>query len=277
MRPCRSQTIENILRLTFPEVNYPLGSGPNRLEPVSPWRASQVICHPTTASVTKVVAAITITVGREEVSGSMSLQSRGANPTTPGSPPAFQGPYLPKVTSANAQEASHAGKVATSHANFHQADFPMSCSRREVTAEVGIRSAKTNRTARRPLPKTTSKSPKTEAPATVKSNHHQNSARVARPLKSAYLRNPRAMASAAVIVGLGCRRATRDYFDLGPGRMEKPENWLGQLRGGHDACTGSSSELPASMEDPVPCSVSPSSCSGSSTASSEEFLFLHSV
>ena len=87
-------------------------------------------------------------------------------------------------------------------ADFHQPDFPMSCSRLVVIDDVGSRIASANSVARSPQSRMRSKTPKASPPMSANSHHHQYSARVARPPKSTYLRNPRTTASNGLTIGL---------------------------------------------------------------------------
>ncbi len=104
----------------------------------------------------------------------------------------------PVAMNINAPETN----PAANHANFHKPDFPMSCSRRVVSAEVGIRTARPNSNPGRPVPRMRPMTAKTRPATKTNSHHHQYSARVARPPKLTYLRKPRATASTGPTIGL---------------------------------------------------------------------------
>ena len=79
------------------------------------------------------------------------------------------------------------------HSTIHQPLLPMSCSRRTATAQVGRIMARTNNDSTSDMVPAASGTRKAIAPrmtmeAVIASSHHQYSARVARPLKAAYLR-----------------------------------------------------------------------------------------
>ncbi len=65
--------------------------------------------------------------------------------------------------------------------NHHPPPLPMSCMRRQLTANVGTNNAREMAKPRNGI------QPNAMATSTVKRYHHQYSARDARPLKSAYL------------------------------------------------------------------------------------------
>ena len=84
--------------------------------------------------------------------------------------------------------------TGASRNSCHQALLPVSCSRREPTASRGNKTAIRNMLAAVSL-----MSVKTEAQRTTNNMNHQNSAREARPLKSAYFEKHLRIASEKVI------------------------------------------------------------------------------